>query len=101
MERLQIEPDTGFHGLAGTPLSQAATMVLEPDSSTGGPDNRHEHSDQWLYVLSGRGTAKVENREVELDAGVLLLIESGEVHEIVNTGEEPLRTLNFYAPPEY
>jgi hypothetical protein len=31
----------------------------------------------------------------------LLLIERGEAHEIRNTGDERLSTLNFYVPPVY
>ena len=30
-----------------------------------------------------------------------MLIERGDKHEIRNTGEEPLRTLDFYVPPAY
>ena len=36
-----------------------------------------------------------------LRAGVLLLIEKGDEHEILNTGRTPLRTLNIYVPPAY
>ena len=36
-----------------------------------------------------------------LQAGSLLVIEHGEAHEIRCTGEEPLRTVNFYSPPAY
>jgi len=90
-----------FRVEAGTPRSQAATMVLKPGQSTGGDDNIHTDADQWLYVIAGRGRARVEGREVGLETGHLLLIEAGEHHEIRNTGEEPLVTVNVYAPPEY
>jgi mannose-6-phosphate isomerase-like protein (cupin superfamily) len=95
----RLPPD--FKVLGGTSRSQAATMVLPPHGSTGGDDNRHEESDQWLLVLSGSGQAVVEKHEVPLERGTLLLIEAGETHEIRNTGDQPLETLNFYAPPEY
>jgi mannose-6-phosphate isomerase-like protein (cupin superfamily) len=101
MQRIQLDPTGGFTVLAETTRSQAATMVLDPHGSTGGPDNRHASADQWLYVLSGSGSATVGGDEVPLAAGVLLLIEAGETHEIRNETEEPLRTLNVYAPPEY
>src|SRR5262249_1938686 len=38
---------------------------------------------------------------VPLKAGTLLLIARGDRHEIRNTGEGPLRTLNLYIPPAY
>ncbi|HUP01459.1 MAG TPA: cupin domain-containing protein [Gemmatimonadota bacterium] len=90
-----------FHVVAGTSRSQAAIMILGPGKSTGGADNRHENADQWLYVTSGRGRATVEGESVELSPGSLLLIEAGEAHEIENAGEERLRTVSVYAPPEY
>lgn len=90
-----------FRIVAGTERSQAAVMVLEAGQSTGGDDNVHPDSDQWLYVVSGSGTAVVEGRRVDLDAGALLLIEAGEAHEIVNSGAESLVTVNVYAPSVY
>lgn len=90
-----------FDVVAGTPRSQAATMVLKPGQATGGEDNVHTHSDQWLYVIAGTGEATIEGRAVALETGHLLLIEAGERHEIRNTGGQPLVTVNVYAPPEY
>jgi mannose-6-phosphate isomerase-like protein (cupin superfamily) len=97
----EIDMQGGFRVLAGTARSQAATMVLSPGQSTGGPDNRHPQSDQWLFVILGRGKARVESEERDLVEGSLLLIEAGEAHEIRNDGDCPLETLSFYAPPVY
>lgn len=101
MEHIELERHEGFHVVAGSERSQAATMVLAPDTSTGGPENRHPGSDQWLYVMSGNGRAVVGGKKVAVDAGDLLLIEAGETHEIVNDGEDFLVTLNVYTPPVY
>jgi mannose-6-phosphate isomerase-like protein (cupin superfamily) len=90
-----------FRIVAHTPRSQAAMMTLRPGQSTGGKDNVHPRSDQWLYVISGEATATVRRRRVPLHPGVLLLIEAGETHEIINTGGEPLVTINVYAPAAY
>lgn len=80
---------------------QAAQMVIAPGDSEGGPDNAHRGADQWLFVVSGQGTAKVEGRRRLLKPGSLLLIERGERHEVRNTGRTPLKTVNFYSPPAY
>lgn len=80
---------------------QAAEMTLAPGGNTGGPDNRHRGADQWMYVVSGSGVAIVGGVQQPLRAGSLLMIECGETHEIRCTGEEPLRTVNFYSPPAY
>jgi len=54
-----------------------------------------------VLVLSGTGTAIVDGAEHDLRPGTLLLIESGEPHELRSGPDEPLATLNIYAPPEY
>lgn len=76
-------------------------MNIAPGDAEGGPKNRHRGADQWLYVLSGNGRAKLSGRSVPLRSGVLLLIEQGERHEIRNVGTTMLRTLNLYSPPAY
>lgn len=81
--------------------AQAAEMAIPPGDAEGGPANRHKGADQWLYVVSGTGEARVEGTTVPLAPATLLLIERGERHEVRNTGTEPLRTLNIYAPPAY
>lgn len=102
MQQIDTDSDHGFFNIvAGTDRSQAATMVLDPEQSTGGPTNYHARSDQWLYVKDGRGTATVDGEEIELARGDLLLIEAGETHEIQGAGTDPLVTVNIYAPPEY
>lgn len=81
--------------------AQAALMTLEAGNSTGGDDNRHEKSEQWLLVLEGKGTAWVEGKKVSLLPGVMLCIEKGEAHRVEASAELKLKTLNFYAPPAY
>lgn len=80
---------------------QAAEMTLAPGSKTGGPDNRHRGADQWMYVVAGTGLAIVDGVKQPLRPGSLLVIERGEAHEIRCSGDEPLRTVNFYSPPAY
>lgn len=76
-------------------------MVLAPGKAEGDPHNRHRGADQWLYVESGTGVARINGRRYGLKAGTLLLIEKGDEHEIRNTGRGLLKTLNFYVPPAY
>lgn len=91
----------GFKVLMGTRRGQVAQLALAPGEVEGGPYNQHAGADQWLYVISGRGTALIEGKPHALRAGALLLIERGERHQIRNTGRTLLKTLNFYAPPAY
>ncbi|EMA44904.1 cupin domain-containing protein [Halococcus saccharolyticus] len=105
------ETDGFFEVVADTDRSQAATMVLSPGQSTGGPENRHPDADQWCYVADGTGIAVVGGEEHRLEPGTLVCIEAGEAHEIRNDAgaggsddyddERGLRTINVYAPPVY
>jgi mannose-6-phosphate isomerase-like protein (cupin superfamily) len=101
MKRASLDFEGFFDVRETTEDAQAAQMTLSPGQSTGGPDNRHPDSDQWLYVVSGSGRATVDGEGVRFEAGELLVIEAGETHEIENDGDEPLETLNLYVPPIY
>jgi mannose-6-phosphate isomerase-like protein (cupin superfamily) len=101
MPRKQLRFGKGFAVALRNARAQAATMVIAPGGAEGGPDNRHRGSDQWLFVLSGRGEATLGRRRQDLRAGTLLLIERGTAHEIRNTGRTRLKTLSLYVPPAY
>ncbi len=101
MRQHQLDFAEGFRVACTVREGQAAVMTIAPRDGEGGPDNRHRGADQWLYVVEGEGTAVVEDTEVPLRAGTLLVIEHGERHEIRNDGDAPLRTLNFYYPPAF
>jgi mannose-6-phosphate isomerase-like protein (cupin superfamily) len=91
-----------FAVLHATGTSQAAMMTLAPGESTSeSTGNEHAWAEQWMYIVQGEGRAKTKGKQVALGPGSLLLIEKGEPHQITNTGEVPLVTLNVYAPPAY
>ncbi len=90
-----------FEVLASTKSAQAAMMTLRPGQSSGEYANEHPRSEQWLFVISGAGTARVGKRRIALREHSLLLIEKGEAHQVTNSGRQPLVTLNFYSPPAY
>src|SRR3954466_1254752 len=101
MQHKHLQFGTRFKAVLSDPRSQAAQMTLGPGETEGGPDNRHRGADQWLYVVSGRGLALVNGDHIELREGSLVFIERGDAHEIRNTSDGPLKTLNFYVPPAY
>jgi mannose-6-phosphate isomerase-like protein (cupin superfamily) len=91
-----------FRVLTSSDSAQAAMMVLKPGQATGEKQNEHPRAEQWLYVISGSGRARVGPRSVRLEEGSLLLVEQNEEHQVENTGrKKPLVTLNFYVPPAY
>lgn len=101
MKHAHLKFKTEFRIALENSRSQFAEMTLPPGETEGGPDNRHKGAAQWLFVVSGRGTAIVKGKSHQLSKGSLILIERGETHEIRNTGRSPLCTLNAYSPRAY
>ena len=101
MKRAQMTFQPGFRLGVGNDRSQSAVMVLAKGGVEGDAHNRHRGADQWLFVVSGTGVAKINGREVDLQAGTMVLIERGDTHEIRNTGRSLLKTVSVYVPPAY
>lgn len=101
MKQVNTGSRSFFKVIAHSANAQAAMMTLAPGKSTGEPQNEHPRCEQWVYVISGTGQALVNKRRVKLTAGLLLLIEQDEVHQITCTGRAPLIALNLYVPPAY
>jgi oxalate decarboxylase/phosphoglucose isomerase-like protein (cupin superfamily) len=96
-----------FDIVLNTGGAQAATMILKAGTASDDqPSNEHPQCEQWLFVISGSGEAIVGKsrqalRHVALRKNSLVVIEKGELHQIKNTGNTPMRTINFYVPPAY
>lgn len=101
MQKVSHKPQSFFKVLQTTQRSQLAEMVLSPGANTGGSQNHHADSDQWIYIVQGKALAIVDQEEVNLQQGEWLLIEAGENHEIRNDGVEELKIFSLYAPAEY
>ena len=77
MQREVLRFGKGFKVAFGNARAEAATMVIAPGAAEGDAGNRHRGADQWLFVLSGRGVARVDGRRHRLSERTLLLIEKG------------------------
>jgi len=92
----------GFSVLHRTRSAQAATMTLAPGaSSSESSSNEHGWAEQWLYVVSGHGTARVSGRSIKLAPGTMLVIGKHEPHEIKSASRSRLVTVNLYVPAAY
>jgi len=58
----------------------------------------HAGMDKVYHVLSGRGRFLLEDREVAMEAGVMLIAPEGIAHGIRNDGTERLVVLAILAP---
>ena len=58
----------------------------------------HQGMDKVYHVLEGRGVFLLEDREVEMEAGMMLVAPDGVPHGIRNTSGDRLLVLAVLAP---
>ena len=80
---------------AGTlpPVMQFAEARFAPGQVA--PAHAHADMAEVFLVTQGTGTITIDGRAYPLPTGACVAIEPGEVHELANTGAEPLVVLYF------
>lgn len=58
----------------------------------------HAGQDKVYHVLSGTGRFVLEDREIDMEAGTMLIAPEGVAHGIKNTGNQRLIVLAILAP---
>lgn len=57
------------------------------------PVHYHPNCEEVLYMISGQGQHTFDGRVIELRAGMTIRIPAGVKHNLINTGQEPVKTL--------
>ncbi len=57
--------------------------------------------DQFFRVEQGSGIAELDGVRTAISAGFAVLIPAGTTHNIINTGEVPMKLSTLYAPPNH
>ena len=57
--------------------------------------------DQFFRVEEGNGEAILDGVHTAISAGFAVLVPAGTNHNIINTGEGPLKLYTLYAPPNH
>lgn len=78
--------------------SQLVAMTIQPGEEIG--EETHE-GDQILIFVEGSGEAILAGESSPVRAEEYVFVPAGTLHNFVNTGNEPLRLLTVYAPPEH
>ena len=72
------------------------------DAPPGRGPSLHTHPyDEILIVQEGRGTAVVAGKELELEAGDVVIVHANEPHSFTNTGEANLRQVDIHLSPRF
>ena len=74
---------------AGSVYSHSIAEITIPPAGTAMP-HFHKETEETYLILSGTATIQIQDEQLVLTAGEAVLIEPGEVHQIINNGEENL-----------
>lgn len=67
----------------------------------------HPHLDQFIRIEEGQGIVKMGNRKDKLDFEAkvsddfIFIIPAGTWHNLINTGNKPIKLYSIYAPPQH
>ena len=70
---------------------------IEP-GTLGAPPHRHQHEDEYSYVLEGEITVLVGERVIPAGPGTLIAKPRGVMHAFWNASSQPARVLEIIAP---
>ncbi len=78
--------------------SQLVVMSLLPGEEIG---TEVHNGDQLLYAVKGEGIAVINETKEPFEKGAILCVPAGALHNVINTGERPLKLFTIYAPPQH
>ena len=79
--------------------SQLVAMCLQPGEEIG--VEVHEDGDQFFRFEEGRGQLVVGETTYEVKADDAGIAPAGANHNVINTGDVPLKLYTVYSPPEH
>lgn len=78
---------------------QLVLMTLQPGEEIG--EEVHEDIDQFFRVEEGRGEIRIDGKANPIEGDFAAIVPAGARHNVVNTGDRPLRLYTLYGPPEH
>jgi len=78
--------------------SQLVLMSLQQDEEIG---MEVHDGDQVIYLVDGESFAVVGDFKHEIEKGSVVFVPTGVRHNVVNTGDEPMKLFTIYAPPQH
>ena len=78
---------------------QLVLMTLKPGEEIG--EEVHADHDQFFRIEAGSGEVWIDRVATPIKADDAVIVPAGALHNVVNTGSEPLRLYTLYGPPEH
>ena len=61
----------------------------------------HEDRDQFFRIEEGKGEIRIDGVANKVEDDFAVIVPAGARHNVINTGDEPLRLYTIYGPPEH
>ena len=78
---------------------QLVLMTLKPGEEIG--EEVHEDRDQFFRIEDGQGAVFIDGARHEVEDDDAVIVPAGARHNVINTGEAPLKLYTLYGPPEH
>jgi mannose-6-phosphate isomerase-like protein (cupin superfamily) len=78
---------------------QLVLMTLPPGCDIG--EEVHDDRDQFFRIEEGRGTVYIDGQANEVEDDFAVIVPAGARHNVVNSGDGPLKLYTLYGPPEH
>ncbi len=96
----QAEDNSDFRRVIYTSKNlQLVLMSLKPGEDIG--EEVHKDRDQFFRIEKGKGEVLIDGKRSKIKGDDAVLVPAGARHNIINTGEKPLRLYTLYGPPEH
>ena len=96
----QAEGNSDFRRVIYTGKNiQLVLMSLKPGEDIG--EEVHKDRDQFFRIEKGKGDVLIDGKRSKIKGDDAVLVPAGARHNIINTGEKPLRLYTLYGPPEH
>jgi mannose-6-phosphate isomerase-like protein (cupin superfamily) len=98
IEKLALENDYFRQVLYTDTNVQLVVMSLRPGEDIG--EEVHQ-LDQFIRVEKGEGISVLDGLQCPLSEGTAVIIPTGTMHNIINTGSDAMKLYTLYAPPNH
>ncbi len=94
------EKNTAFRQVLYTGHNlQLVLMALTPGQDIG--METHATHDQFFRIEKGHGEVVIDGLRHKIKGGDGLIVPAGAKHNLINTGDKPLRLYTIYGPPNH
>jgi mannose-6-phosphate isomerase-like protein (cupin superfamily) len=78
---------------------QLVLMSLPPQEDIG--EEMHATHDQFFRIEKGNGKIVIDGQVSMVKAGDAIIVPAGARHNLINTGDDPLKVYTLYGPPNH